>query len=328
MKSLSLICLSACILASVAPAQQAASYPEEQPIIDLRFPDDWTLKTKEGVLYAHPSADKGFFMSLRPLKTPGATGKAAIKEAKNDIEDLFQDVEYQKPETKQVGDLNFTLINAKGRDQDGQAVINIWLIDRDGGEAPLLLKCVSSPQAFEDHAEVGRDIINSISPHVRKSEKVTSRAKSDVQTYNYPDEANPTFTMDLPADWTVSNLEGGFRVYSADKKFVATITPLKMDTIMDGMNTIGQMLTKNFETCVWNNGGKCKASLDEKTGYSLTENTGVAENKDGKKFLLRLNQYARQGSDTFFVLSTLVHADAEEANADGIDMMLSSIKHQ
>ena len=327
MKRISIF-LALLFLVSTAKAQRSVSYPEDKPIIDLRFPDDWDLKTKSGVLYAHPTGDKGFFISLSPLKASADNRSAAVKEVKSDIESLFHDVEYQDPQTKQVDDLTIVLINAKGKDEDGIANINIWLIFRDGEEIPLALKCISSQEAFEKHAEVGGEIINSILAHGGKSNKSASQSKSASQTFSYPDAANPTITMQLPEDWTVNVREGGFQVHSADKLFEATVTPLNMDLIMDGMNTIGQMITKNFATCTWNGGGKCKTSLDEKTGYSLTENTGVGVNKDGTKFLLRLNQYARKGSDVFFVMSTLVRADAEKANADGIDMMLSSIKHK
>ena len=322
------ILLSLLFLVSAAKAQQVASYPEDQPIIDLRFPDDWDLKTKSGVLYAHPSGDKGFFISLSTLKASGDNRNAAVKEVKSDIEALFHDVEYQDPQTKQVDDLTSMLINAKGKDEDGVANINIWLIFRDGEETPLALKCNSSQEAFEKHAEVGGEIINSITAHGGKSNKPASQSKPASQTFSYPDAAKPTITLQLPEDWTVTTMDGGFRVHSADKLFEATVTPLNMDLIMDGMNTIGQMITKNFATCTWNGGGKCKTTLDEKTGYSLTENTGVGVNKDGTKFLLRLNQYARKGSDEFFVMSTLVRADAEKANAEGTDLMLSSIKHK
>ena len=100
------ILLSLLFLVSAAKAQQVASYPEDQPIIDLRFPDDWDLKTKSGVLYAHPSGDKGFFISLSTLKASGDNRNAAVKEVKSDIEALFHDVEYQDPQTKQVNDLD------------------------------------------------------------------------------------------------------------------------------------------------------------------------------------------------------------------------------
>lgn len=152
--------------------------------------------------------------------------------------------------------------------------------------------------------------------------------KPDVQTYSYPDAENPIFRLELPADWTVSTRKEGFQVRSADKLFVATVTPLGTDLIMEAMDTIGQMLTKQFQTCEWNGGGKPKAQLDEASGYSLTENTGVGVSPDGTEYLLRLNQYARVGSDVFFIMSTQVRADAEPANAAGIELMLSSIEHK
>jgi len=328
MKAFSIFCLSALVFASTAMAQQVASYPEQRPVIDLSFPDDWTLTTKSGVLYAHPSEDKGFFITLGSLSPRSADQRVALNEIKDDIEGLFRDVEYQKPETVEAGDLTINLINAKGTDEAGKANINIWLIYRDGEDATLALQCISSQQAFEKYADVAGEIINSILPHGEESNAPANEAETSVQTYSYPDAENPILTMDLPADWTVATQAQGFQVHSADKLFVATVTPLSTDLIMDAMDTIGQMLTKTFETCVWNGGGKPKTSLDEKTGYSLTENTGVGVRPDRAEFLLRLNQYARVGSDVFFIMSTQVRADAEEANADGTEMMLSSIRYK
>lgn len=320
MKAILLLSFTTLLLTPALKADQEVSYPKDGPIIDLAFPDDWKVKPKDGVLYAHPEDDAGFFITLAPLEATSEDPSAAVKEVKDEIEDLFKNVTYKEPQTTEAGDIDIMLINAKGEDEDGVANINIWMIAKKGEETLLAMKCISSPEAFEKHAEVGGKIINSISSH--------GAPAVELQTFSYPDKQNPTFTAEVPADWKVEADDKGKFITSADKQFTATIIAIDTEHIMDATNSIGQGVTARYESVVWNEGGKPTIKKDDETGMTLTSNSGIATGADGSSHRLGLYQFAKIGSDKFYVVSTWAAEKAFEANAEAISAMLSSIQHK
>ncbi|MDZ4290039.1 MAG: hypothetical protein U0984_18885 [Prosthecobacter sp.] len=318
MKTCLLLCLTSLLFTAAARADQAVSFPHDKPIIDLAFPDDWKLKPGDGALFAHPEDDAGFFMALSALEATSADPKAAVAEVKEDIEALYKNVKYQEPETTEAGDIDIMLINAKGKDEDGVANINVWMIAKKGEETLLVLKCISSQEAFEKHAEVGGKIIGSIVSHGKKA--------AAVQHYSYPNKESSKFSVDFPADWKVEADEKGAFVVSADKMFTVTILAIDTEHIMDATESIGKSVTARYASVVWNGGGKPTTKMDDATGMTLTANEGIAKGTDGSSHKLGLYQFAKVGSDKFFVLNTWAPEKAVEANAEGILMMLSSIK--
>ena len=134
--------------------------------------------------------------------------------------------------------------------------------------------------------------------------------------------------MDVPADWTIDADDKGAFVSSADKKFTATIIAIDMEHIMDATNSIGKDVTARYQSVNWNEGGKPATKVDEATGMTLTSNEGVGVGKDGSTHKLGLFQFAKKGSDKFYVVTTWAPENAVADNAEGILMMLSSINHK
>jgi hypothetical protein len=320
MKTSFLLALTSLLFSAALKADQTVSFPESSPIIDITFPSSWELKPKSEALYAHPEGDSSYFMSLTALESTSADPQAALAEVKEGIAELFKNVQYQEPQTAKAGDIDIMLINAKGEDADGVANINVWMMAKKGEETRLVLKCVSSQAAFEKYAETGGEIINSITSH--------ASGGAAKQTYSYPNEANPTFVMDVPADWKVEADETGAFVESADKLFTATIIAIDTKHIMDATDSIGKDVTARYQSVNWNEGGKPATKVDEATGMTLTSNEGIGIGKDGSTHKLGLFQFAKIGSDKFYVVSTWAPEKAVAANAEGILMMLSSINHK
>ena len=318
MKPRLLLCLATLIGTPFSLAGQEASFPAENPLIDLVYPDGWKMETKDDVLYAHPEEDAGFFITL--AESAADTAEGAAKEVKEEIEDLFENVKYEEPQTAEAGELHLMIINAKGEDEDGKANINICMIAKENGESFLVLKCVSSQEAFEEHGELGINVINSITQH--------GAEKAALQTYSYPNEENPTFAIDFPADWKVTPDETGAFIESANKQFTATILAIDTEHIMEATDSIGQDVTKRFESVVWNEGGKPKTEMDEDTGFTLTSNHGEAVHADGTRHVLGLFQYAKIGSKKFYVVNTWALEKTLPDNAAAIDAMMESIRHK
>lgn len=326
MKTSKLLILAGLFLTSALMADQTVSFPGDKPVIDISFPSGWELKPKSGSLYAHPEGDSGYFMSLSELEATSADPTAAVEEVKEGIAELFKNVKYQEPQTTEAGDLDIMLLNAKGEDDDGVANINVWMIAKKGEETLLVLKCVSSQAAFEKYAEIGGEIINSITSHDAGGSATNSGAAK--QTYAYPDKENPTFVMDVPADWTIEADDKGAFVSAADKKFTATIIAIDMEHIMEATDSIGKDVTARYQSVNWNEGGKPTTKIDEATGMTVTSNEGIGVGKDGSTHKLGLFQFAKKGSDKFYVVTTWAPENAVADNAEGILMMLSSINHK
>jgi hypothetical protein len=318
MKIRPMLCLAALVCAPFSLAGQKVSFPEADPVIDLVYPDGWKMETKDEILYAHPEDDAGFFITL--AESEAETPEDAAKELKEEVEDLFDNVKYEEPQTAEAGELHLMIINAKGEDEDGKANINICMIAKEGAERFLVLKCVSSQEAFEEHGDLGVDVINSITAHGAEA--------ADLQTYSYPNDENPTFSVDLPADWKVAPDETGAFIESANKQFTATVLAIDTEHIMDAMNSIGQDVTKRFESVVWNEGGKPKTEVDEETGFTITSNLGEAVHADGSRHFLGLFQYAKAGSKKFYVVNTWALEKTLPDNAAAIDAMMASIRHK
>jgi hypothetical protein len=197
------------------------------------------------------------------------------------------------------------------------------MIGKEGSDSFLVMKCISSQEAFEKHGELGINVINSITAHGAEAADA-----AELQTYSYPNKENPTFAIDLPADWKVTPDETGAFIESANKQFTATILAIDTEHIMDAMDSIGQDVTKRFESVVWNEGGKPKTEVDEETGLTITSNLGEAVHADGSRHFLGLFQYAKVGSKKFYVVNTWALEKTLPDNAAAIDAMMESIRHK
>ena len=318
MKVAIFICLANLLVTSVLKADQEVSFPKKAPLIDMAFPDEWEVKPKQGVIYAHPKEDASYFMSLSAMEATSADPEAAMLEAKTGIEELFKNVKYSEPETIEAGGLDVMLVNAKGKDEDGVANINLWLIAKKGVETVVMLKCVSSQAAFEKYGELGGEIINTIAAHGEAGE-------GEVLTYHYPDEANPAFTMAFPADWGMDADEKGAYLVAPDKQFTLNVIPIAMEHIEDGLVNITKQVSAKYDSVVWNEGGEPKVHIDEATGQTLITSEGVAKG-GGIEHKVSVYQFAKKGAEKFFVLSAWSPAEMAEAKGAQVLAILESIQ--
>lgn len=165
MKYPALICLASLLFVTIAKAEQAISYPAKSPLIDIAFPDDWAVKNKSGVVYGHPEGDASFFLSISEMEATSENLSTAATEVKAGVEELFKNVVYQEPQLTEAGPLHIMLINAKGEDEDGKANINLWMIAQKDVPEVVLIKCISSQEAFEKHGLKALDIIKGLTAH-------------------------------------------------------------------------------------------------------------------------------------------------------------------
>jgi hypothetical protein len=316
MKKLLFVLISGALATSLSKADQSIIFPGESPLIRMAFPEEWELNSNEGILYAHPKDDAAYFMSLSTLEATSEDPEAAMVEAKTQIAESFENVEYTDPQTTEAGGLDVMLVNAKGQDQDGVANINLWLIAKEGVETVVMLKCVSSQEAFEQYGELGAEVINTIAAY-----------EGDVTllSYSYPDEANPTFTFHYPEGWGLAADEAGAYLEAPDKLFTLNVVPIDMEHVADGMTNIMQQISAKYDGVVWNEDGEPEVQIDEASGNTLIISNGVGTG-GGIEHKLGVFQYAKQGAGKFFVLSTWAPMDEVEANFEAAQAILNSIE--
>jgi hypothetical protein len=316
MKKPILSCLASLLFVSISTAQQSVSYPEDKPIIDITFPEDWEVKPKKGVLYAHPADDASFFMSLAPLEATSADTAAGAAEVKEEIEDLFKNVVYQEPEVTEIGDLNVLLINAKGEDEDGKANINLWMITKKDDPTLLLLKCISSQEAFEKHGETGLAVIKTIAAHV---------AESTTQNFSFPSKENPEYSIDFPADWKMENNDEGTYVESPDKLIAMNVLFIDVADVEVARESMKKKVGDKYSSIEWNQGGEPEVNKDEALGLTAIFDNAVAVDSE-VKYSVNFVQYVRKGSDKFLLLLSQQPLKALDTHGEAMSEIIKSIK--
>jgi hypothetical protein len=316
MKRLLFFLIAGALATSLSKADQSIIFPGEDPLIGMVFPEEWELNSNEGILYAHPKDDAAYFMSLSTLEGTSEDPEAAMLEAKTQIAESFENLEFTEPQIIEAGGLDVMLVNAKGQDQDGVANINLWLIARKGIEMVVMLKCVSTQEAFEQYGELGAEVINTITAY-----------EGDVNliSYSYPDEANPLFTFHYPEGWGLAADEAGAHLQAPDKLFTLNVVPIDVEHVADGMTNITEQISAKYDSVVWNEGGEPEVQIDEASGNTLIMSNGVGTG-GGIEHKLGVFQYAKQGAGKFFVLSTWAPMDELEANFEAAQAILNSIK--
>lgn len=85
MKKSLILCFITLLSSPFVMADQSINFPENAPQLDVAFPDDWELKPKDGVLFAHPKDDSNFFMELSKLEADKDHPDEAMEEAKASV---------------------------------------------------------------------------------------------------------------------------------------------------------------------------------------------------------------------------------------------------
>jgi hypothetical protein len=316
MKTSALLCLASFLFTSLALAGQPTSFPEKEPLIDMVFPDNWKLKTKDGVIYAHPAEDPSYFISISPLDATSADLPAAAAEVKEGVEALFKNVQYQEPELTEVGPLSIMLINAKGDDEDGKANINLWMVAQKDIETVLLVKCISSPKAFKAHGQKGLEIIQTITAH---------SGGTETQNYSFPSEKNPEFSVDFPADWKMEPNDEGVYVESPDKLIAMNVLMIDAADVGVAMGSMKKKVGGAYSSIVWNQGGEPEINKDEALGLTATFENAVAMDAD-VKYSVNFVQYVRKGSEKFLLLFSQQPLKALEKHGEAMTEIIKSIK--
>ena len=312
MKNTLLLCLTALAVTPLVNADQTASYPKTEPLIDLTFPDGWELKQEEA-LFAHPKDDQSFIVSVAPLQVANDQVAEAVAEVKKLIEENFEGVTYEELQKIEGEGVASLLLQAKGKDSDGKANIFNLIINQPKGESLLLLQMIASPEGFEKYAEAGKQLMLSVKAH------------AGVQTFAYPNKKEPLFTVDFPADWKLETTGEGAYVESPDKLIPFNVIMIDSADVGVALESMKKKIGGAYDSIVWNEGKEAQVLNDDGLGLTATFDNGQA--MDGKDpYVVNFVQYVKKGGDKFMLMFAQYPKAALAKHADNLEAVIKSIK--
>lgn len=309
MKYIFLTGLATLAMTALATADQTASYPKKEPLIDLTFPDGWEIK-QEGALLAHPKDDQSFIVSLAPLESTNEQIKEAVAEVKELVEGDFEDVSYEELQKIEGEGVASLLLQAKGTDSDGKANIFNLIINQPKGESLLLLQMIASPDGFEKYAEASKQLMLSVKAH------------ASVRTFAYPNKKEPIFAVDFPADWIMQAEGESCQALSADKFVNVNVLLIDAGEKDVALGKLKESVGGKFASIKWD---EPSVNTDEATALTATFAHGVAKD-EGKEYSVNFVQYVREGSDKLFMLICQHPLPVPEEHAVVLENMVKSIK--
>ena len=163
MKTKLFLCIAFLTAGFPVMADQAVVFPKEKPVMTFTLPDKWEVKNNDDGLISTPPApdEEGVILEVVKLEAPLADHEAAVKEAKETMED-FKNVKYDEPQKGEKDGLGVTIYNATGEDEDGKAFINLVLISKEGEKNFILLSCISSKEGSDKHGAEISALIQSL----------------------------------------------------------------------------------------------------------------------------------------------------------------------
>jgi hypothetical protein len=156
---LSLALLSSSIFGS---AEQVFTYPAEEPVFSIAFPDDWDVDDEdEQALSVFPD-DELVSVELFALEADEAEG--ALKEVKAALADEFEEFKADKAQEGEVNNLKIKLFNANGKDEDGnEYTLNCALLTPgEDADTYFVLIFVASPEGLKKHGDALNGILHSL----------------------------------------------------------------------------------------------------------------------------------------------------------------------
>lgn len=314
MKPFLLLTLASAILAPISSADQIVGYPEKKPVIDLSFPDKWEVKYEDGALLAIPSEeDDSFIVAVTPMEAGAEDPQAAIKEAKEAIEEKFEGVKYEELQKVEGDGVVTLLVQGKGKDDSGDANIASAIISKPDAEHLYLMELISTPEGFAKHSAAGLKLIKSVKPH---------KAAAAAKTYGYPAKEDPVFAFDFPADWNLEADEAGAYIVSPDKLVAVNALFIDQAELQAAAGKLKESTASKFDSIKWE---PSTIRKDEALGVYAKFHHAIAKAGD-QEISVNMAEYVREKGDKFMVLICQHPVAALEVHGDAIEKMIQSVK--
>lgn len=158
--SLSLFAAFLCF-ALPSGAEQRFTYPADEPVFSIAFPDDWEIDDEDEQAISAAPEDELVAAELIALEADEA--KAALAEAKAALKEEFEGLEIDEVQNGEVNGLGISLFNASAEVEDaGKFTMNCALFTADEGETYFMLLFIASAEGLKEHGDSLNAILQSI----------------------------------------------------------------------------------------------------------------------------------------------------------------------
>lgn len=144
---------------SLLAADQTISYPEDDPVFSITFPENWNVEDGESV--SASSEDELVHMELISLEAE-ALGDA-VKLAKESLKEQFEGLKWNgEAEKGELNGMPVSFINANVTIEEIKMAINCAIFAPKDSDTFFMLFNVVSLESLEQHSEAIAGIINSV----------------------------------------------------------------------------------------------------------------------------------------------------------------------
>ena len=159
-KLLFVIILTTLFLTIPFAQAKTVTYPANDPIFSINFPDDWNLEAEDDQLHATPE-DESIYVGLWAMN-----GVENLEEALDalveELDDIVQEVEIEDPEEMEINDISFVFIDGTGvMEDDTDVELSIAIFSPDG-ETFFINLFFGTPEMVEEHSDELEAILGSV----------------------------------------------------------------------------------------------------------------------------------------------------------------------
>jgi len=136
------------------------SYPGENPVFSITFPDNWKVETDEELLHATPK-DESLYVGLWALGDVDDID-AALEVIDEVVEEFVKDLETEEPDEMEINGIEITFVDGVGEDEEGEQVEASVALFSPDDETVFVLFYFGYPESAEKHEEALVEILESI----------------------------------------------------------------------------------------------------------------------------------------------------------------------
>lgn len=137
------------------------SYPGDDPIFTISFPDDWTIETEDELLHAMP-ADESIYVGVWAIDSIDDVD-LVMEALDEEIASFIEDIETGEPVETEINDIPFIIVEGDGFVEDDiQVEFSAALFSTDG-ETFFVALYFGTPEMVEAYGEELDDILYSVS---------------------------------------------------------------------------------------------------------------------------------------------------------------------
>jgi hypothetical protein len=136
------------------------TYPGENPVFSITFPDDWKVETDEELLHATPN-DETLYLGLWAL-ADAENIDAALDEIDDIVAEFVDDIETDEPDVMEINGIEITFIDGVGVDEEGEQVEASVALFSPDEKTVFVLFYFGYPETTEQHEKALVKILESI----------------------------------------------------------------------------------------------------------------------------------------------------------------------